>query len=150
VTWLMHMCDMTHSYVWHDSCICVTWLIHMYDMTHAYVFMCETRLVHTCDMTRSHVWHDSLECVTRIIGVCDVAPSWEWCDWITCDSCNTPRIFSYKSLLRSLLGLSFIYICDWITCMTWHQHLQWKWRWVVWRDSFHVWHDSFVYIRIWR
>jgi len=21
VTWLIHMCDMTHSYVWHDSCV---------------------------------------------------------------------------------------------------------------------------------
>ena len=28
---------MTHSYVWHDSFICVTWLIHMCDMTHSYV-----------------------------------------------------------------------------------------------------------------
>ena len=28
------VCDMTHSYVWHDSFICVTWLIHMCDMTH--------------------------------------------------------------------------------------------------------------------
>ena len=27
VTWLIHMCDMTHSYVWHDSFICETWLI---------------------------------------------------------------------------------------------------------------------------
>jgi len=27
--WLIHMCDMTHPYVWHDSFICVTWLIHM-------------------------------------------------------------------------------------------------------------------------
>jgi len=35
------MCDMTHSYVWHDSFIRVTWLIHM------------------CDMTHSYVWHDS-------------------------------------------------------------------------------------------
>ena len=26
---LIHMCDMTHSYVWHDSFICVTWLIHV-------------------------------------------------------------------------------------------------------------------------
>ena len=27
---------MTHSYVSHDSFICVTWLIHMCDMTHSY------------------------------------------------------------------------------------------------------------------
>jgi len=37
VTWLIHMCDMTHSYVWHDSFICVTWLIHMCNMTDSYV-----------------------------------------------------------------------------------------------------------------
>ena len=30
-----HVCDMTHSYVWHDSFICVTWLTHMCDMTHS-------------------------------------------------------------------------------------------------------------------
>ena len=55
VTWLIHMCDMTlymcdmtHSYVWHDAFICVTWLIHMCDMTHSYlwndVFICVTWL----------------------------------------------------------------------------------------------------------
>jgi len=41
-----HVCDMTHSYVWHDSFICVTWLIHMCDMTHSYVWrdpFCEWR-----------------------------------------------------------------------------------------------------------
>ena len=38
----MHMCDLTHSHVWHDSC--VTWLTHM------------------CDMAHSHVWHDSFTC----------------------------------------------------------------------------------------
>ena len=26
---VIHMCDMTHPYVWHDSSICATWLIHM-------------------------------------------------------------------------------------------------------------------------
>jgi len=46
VTWLIHVCDMTHSCVWHDSFMCVTWLIH------------------GCDMTHSHVWHDSFTCVT--------------------------------------------------------------------------------------
>jgi len=45
VTQLIHICDITHSYVWHgsficvpymwhDSCICVTWLIRMCDTTH--------------------------------------------------------------------------------------------------------------------
>ena len=31
------MCDMTHSYVRHDSFICVPCLIHMCDMTHSYM-----------------------------------------------------------------------------------------------------------------
>jgi len=43
-TWLIHMCDMTHAYVWHDSFICGTWLIH------------------TLDITQSHVWHDTSLC----------------------------------------------------------------------------------------
>ena len=67
VTWLIPMCDMTRSYVWHrthsyvwrDSFICVTWLIHMCDMTHSYVshdsFICVTWLIHMCDMTHSYV-----------------------------------------------------------------------------------------------
>jgi len=34
---ILHMCDMTHSHVCHDSFICVTWLIHMCAMTHYFV-----------------------------------------------------------------------------------------------------------------
>jgi len=61
------MCDMTHSYVWHDSFICVTWLIHMIhdsfvrvtglihgNMTgliHGYM----TWLIHMYAMTHSYV-----------------------------------------------------------------------------------------------
>ena len=26
VTWLMHACDVTRPYVWHDACICMIWL----------------------------------------------------------------------------------------------------------------------------
>jgi len=29
LTWLIHMCDVTYSYIWRDSFICVTWLIHL-------------------------------------------------------------------------------------------------------------------------
>jgi len=53
--WLIHMCDVTHSYVWHDSLVCVTWPIHMCDMTHSHVChnscICVTWLIHMCDMT---------------------------------------------------------------------------------------------------
>jgi len=55
VAWLIYMCDMTHSYVWHDSFIFVTWLVRMCDMICLYVwrdaFICVTWLVHICDMT---------------------------------------------------------------------------------------------------
>jgi len=50
VTWLIHVCDMTLSCVWHDLFICVTWLIHT----------CET--IHD-----SHVWHDSFICATWVM-----------------------------------------------------------------------------------
>ena len=60
---------MTHSYVWHDSFICVTWLIHMCDMTHSYVW-------HDSFMTHSYVWHDSFICVTWLIHMCDMTHSW--------------------------------------------------------------------------
>jgi len=107
-SWVMSqiwmMWSMKDSYVWHDVLLCVTWLIHMCDITHhmndviwtishgqnhgschryeccdliwmmwskndSYVwhdsFICVTWLIHMCDMTHSYVWHDS---------------SYEWCD----------------------------------------------------------------------
>jgi len=63
VTWLIHMCDMTHPHMWHDSSTCVTWLIHICDMTHPYMWhdssTCVTWLIHICDMTHPHVCRDS-------------------------------------------------------------------------------------------
>jgi len=62
VTWLIHMWDMTHSYVCTSPRWC-TWLIYMCDMTHSFVF-CETWVIRMCDITHSFVWHDSFICVT--------------------------------------------------------------------------------------
>jgi len=79
-TWLMYMCDMTHSHVWHDSFTCVTWLIHTCGMNHSHVrhdsHICAARLIHTCDITRWYVWHGSLMCVTWRIHVCDMTHAW--------------------------------------------------------------------------
>ena len=82
VTWLLHVCDMPYSCVWHASFICTTWLIHMRDMSHSYIwygsficvgmphscmwydsFVCVTCLIHMRDMTHSNTWHDSFICV---------------------------------------------------------------------------------------
>jgi len=37
---LIHICDMTQTYLRRDLFMCVTWLIHMCDMTHSYVPHC--------------------------------------------------------------------------------------------------------------
>ena len=82
VTWLIRMCDMTDSYVWHDAFICVppfirvTWRILVCDMTHSYVrqdsFICVTLLICMCAMTHSHLWHDSFLCATWLTHVCNM------------------------------------------------------------------------------
>ena len=78
VTWLIHMCDMTHRDVWHESFICVTWLqtpqtpplpfLWQGFMWHD-SFICVTWLIATCDTNHLYVWHDSFKCVTQLIYV---------------------------------------------------------------------------------
>jgi len=53
VTRLGHVCDRTHSYMWHDPFIDVTWLIHICDMTHSCMrqdsFVDVTWPIHRCE-----------------------------------------------------------------------------------------------------
>ena len=70
MTWLIHMWNMAHSYLWHDSFICETWLIHMCDMTHPYDI--GWSMVAENDMTHSYVWHDSFICEMWLIRICDM------------------------------------------------------------------------------
>jgi len=76
VTWLIRVCDMTHSYMWHDSFVYVTWLIRICDMTHSCVwhdsFVYVTWLIRICDMTHSFMWHDFLVYVTWLPRKCDM------------------------------------------------------------------------------
>ena len=83
------MCDMTHSYmrngthsyVWHDSFICVIRRICMSDMTHSHVrhdsFIRVTWLIHMCCTTHLYTWRDSFICVTRLIHTCGMMHSYE-------------------------------------------------------------------------
>ena len=90
-TWLTHVCDITHSYVRHDSftmlrnsVTCVTWLIHMRDMTPPYAwhvsFIWVTWVIHKCDMAHLSMRHDSFVCVTWLIHMRDMTHSYVWHD----------------------------------------------------------------------
>ena len=94
MTWPIHLCDMTYSYVWHDSISNMTHLLnmcvrvlhvcdmwHIDDMTHSYVndihvtYMYKSRDLYICDLHMSHVtwhiyvWHVSYRCMTCYICV---------------------------------------------------------------------------------
>jgi len=131
VTWLIHMCDMTHSYVWHDSFLCVTWRIHMCGMTHSYVwydsFICVIWIMHMCDMMHSCVWHDSLICVTWLIRICDMTHSYAWHDSFIC-------------------VIRLIHMCDFTHFYVWHDSCICV-TWLIYKcDMSHwfVWHDSYA------
>ena len=52
-TWMLNICGVTHSYVWHDSFIRVMWLNRRTCVWHD-SFVCVTWLI--------HMWHDSFTC----------------------------------------------------------------------------------------
>jgi len=59
VTWLINMCDVTPSYVWHDSVL-------RFPAVYG-------RLIR-CAMTHSYAWRDSFKCVTWPIHMCGMTP----------------------------------------------------------------------------
>jgi len=105
VTWLIHICDMMFSDVWHDSCIWVKWLVHMGAMTHSYDFLPAlgslqgafvshdsfiyvTWRIHMCDMTHSWAWHDALVRMIWLIDIGDVSYWYGWRDVVVCVTCR--------------------------------------------------------------
>ena len=67
------MCDVTDSYLWHDSCMCEPWRHEQYSRT---VWRWLTKrlgiAVHSYKwLTRSSVWHDSFISVTWLAHLCE-------------------------------------------------------------------------------
>jgi len=62
----VHTCDMTPSYLRHDSSVLVLELVHVRSITRAHMwhdpFICVTWHLHMCNMTPSYVWHDPFMC----------------------------------------------------------------------------------------
>jgi len=144
VTWLIHIRDMTHSCVWHDTFTCVTWLIYMCDMTHSCrrrdSFICVTWLIHMCDMTHSYVWHDSFIRVTWLIP----------CMWH--DTFIHMNESAQTNLLRNTPVSLYACHMSTIKCVTWLVHMCDMTHSYVWHDSFirvtwlipYMWHDTFI------
>jgi len=123
------ICDMTHSYVWHDSFMYVTWLIpigcwYHVCMTHCCEetwlilmlhdsFICVTWLIlivcrflicmtHCCEKTwLIHIWHDSFICVTWLIPIVCRYPIW------TTHCCDMTHSYVCRDLL--IYGTALIY-----------------------------------------
>jgi len=140
--------------VWHEAFMCVTWLTHMCDMTHPrglaeravdddnraasvydvykwvtcvllghIAFIHVTWLVYMCDVTHSHVWHDIFTCVAWLIHM---GLTWLICIRNACDvTCSHVRhdfshvwhdLFTCVSITHSYQS------CTWrdlFTCVTW-------------------------------
>jgi len=124
VTSQFHVCDMTHSYVWHDSCICMKWLIHVWHDSFIYV----TWLIHACDMTHSSMFdmtHWFMSHITHLYMGHDSLTCVAWLiqTWDIVHSCVWHDSFMCVTRL--------IHSCN----MTQSR---------VWPGSFIVWYDSFI------
>jgi len=88
VTWLIRTCDVTHSYVWHDSFVHVIRLIYMRDMMHSYVwhnsFLCVSWFFDMRVMTRSYMWHHPFMYVPWLIHLCATTHSYVCHDSFIC------------------------------------------------------------------
>jgi len=124
VTWLIHVCDMTHSCVWYDVFTCVTWRIHESWCELPYGGHSEV-----CNMTHSRVWLDSFMCVTWRIHVCDMthlwvmmwaAPWWPfwgvWHDSFMCVTLTHSRVWHDSFMCVTWL----IHVCDMTHLYVWH------------------------------
>ena len=134
VTWLIHMCDVTHSCVRRDSFMCVTWLIHVWRDS----FICVTWLIHMCDMTYSYVWHESFICVLWLIHMTHSNvwhDSFKWVTWLIHAWHDS---FIYVTWLIHMCGMTHSHAWhDSFTCATWL---------ILIYDMTHsyVWHDSII------
>ena len=85
VKWRIHTCDITPSYVWHDSLTrSYARLVYMHHMICLYVrhasFILVTRLIHTSDVTHSYAPLVLFIWVTWLIHMCDTTHAYEWHD----------------------------------------------------------------------
>jgi len=149
VPWLLFVCDMNRSLVWHDSFICVTWLIHRNEWSwwncgglHEIICVWVLRLNRIWDTPRLciHMWHDYM--YVTWLYICDMTiHMWHeiicvrvlWLNYIW----DTPRLWhqSYMNeschrYQRVMSHVMYVYmwhdmwhVCVHQLCYTWMSHV---------------------------
>ena len=114
----MCVCDMTHSYVWHDSFIYVTWLIQLMPLLLTGVFaacrgvFAARRFKKMCGCA----WHNSVLCA-------------KWLIWLThlLDASSSWGVFAgYRPTNSSCLATCPIFTCDMTHSYMWHDSFTWR------------------------
>ena len=129
-TRLIHVWDMTHSYLRHDSFIFETWLIHIWDIAHS--FICERHDSFICEAWRihSHVWrsvdgtygrcHDSSICETQHMNLWDTTHAYVRHDACICETWLVCMWDMSRSYARDMIYSHVRH--DLFTCETWRIH----------------------------
>jgi len=143
VTWLISMCDMTHSYVGHDSFVrgLTGILMHVCVVTHLCVSVTRS---HVCVVAYSYVWHESCSMCDKCVAVC-CSVLWliRMCDMshvlcvtaVCCSVLQCVVAYSYVwhescSMCDSSVLQCVAVCCGLFVCVTW--------------IMFYGWHDLFI------
>jgi len=71
---LILLCNMTHSYAWHDS------FIHMCDRHRIGEYWCESCARHDSFICLGHMWDNSFVCVMWLLCTCNLTDVYVWND----------------------------------------------------------------------
>jgi len=122
VTWLIHSCDMTRSYVWHDSFIHATWLIRSRDTRIGAFWLCATWLIHMRRVSCSFVWHDSfiVTHVNESCHTCKCVMSHMWMSHVTHVNVSCHVMSHMTSFTHVNVSC---HTCEWVMSHMWMRHV---------------------------
>jgi len=107
-TWLVHVCDMTYSYVGHDSCMHGTWLTLVCNVTHSCVWHDSCMCGHDssmCPVTHSCVCHASCMRWAWLTYVCDMTHSYAFLRTLSCMCVNIcMHLYTYAYPIYTHMG----------------------------------------------